>query len=269
MGGLPSQLLAGQGAGGRDVHRREQREQAEMVLRLFRRESGYGQVQVPADDLGDVKERHALVIDPVQPRARGCCLQGQPEQVRGVQPVHGGPAVGPLAHIGRQALRASDADEGRDEGVIALAVHRRRQAHHRDAYAAPGQRQRHRFGDARIRRVVGRVVLFGRETTRRVHETGGDDEGPIGSRQGLADRLDGAPVDPGVGRGVVVFRKVVNIRGVDHAVGGGRAAAQTGGVLQGAAVHRGPGGRQRHGGPVRTGQAGDLMSGVEQLTDDG
>jgi hypothetical protein len=29
-----------------------------------------------------------------------------------------------------------------------------------------------------------------------VHEPGGDDEGPIGSREGLADRLDGPPVDP-------------------------------------------------------------------------
>ena len=57
-------------------------------------------------------------------------------------------------------------------------------------------------------------------------EPGGDDEGPAGSREGLADRLDGPPVDPGVGRGVVVFRRVVDERGVDHAVRCSGAAAK-------------------------------------------
>ena len=44
-----------------------------------------------------------------------------------------------------------------------------------------------------------------------MNEPGGDDEGPVGSREGLADRLDGTPVDPGVGRGVVVFWQAVAI----------------------------------------------------------
>src|SRR4029077_5942135 len=78
-----------------------------------------------------------------------------------------------------------------------------------------------------------------------------------------------APVGPGVGSGVVVFREVVDIGGVDHAVGRGRAAAQAVEVLKGAAVHASAGGRQGRGGVVRTAQAGDLMAGVDKVADDG
>jgi hypothetical protein len=63
--GVPSEPPAGQGAGGRAVDRREKREQAEMAIRLPGGEGGHRHVQVTADNLGDVPERHALVADRV------------------------------------------------------------------------------------------------------------------------------------------------------------------------------------------------------------
>ena len=167
LDGVPAEPLLGQRARGRDVDGREPREPAEVAVRLLAGDRGHRQVQVLADDLGDVAERHALVADRVQPGARGRGLQGQPEQARGIEPVHRGPAVGPVAHVGGQALGAGDADQGRDEAVIALAVHRRRQAHGRDAYAASGEPERDLLGDPGMRRVIGHVVVFRGQAARR------------------------------------------------------------------------------------------------------
>ena len=247
-------------ARGRDVHGREQREPAEVGVGFLAGDGGHRQVQVPADDRGDVAERHALVADRVQARACGRGLQGQPEQARGIEPVHGGPAVGPVAHVGGQALRAGDADQGRDEAVIALAVHRRRQAHRRYAHAASGEPERDLLGDPGMRRVIGHVVVFRGQAARR--EQGGprgDDEGPSGSGECFAERLDGAPVGAGGGRGVAGRGEVVNVGGVDHAVRFGRPGAQAVQVGQGAAVDLGARGRQRGRGLVRAGQAHDVM----------
>ena len=134
--GMPSQLLLGQGAGGRAVQRDDGAEEAEVVVGLLTRDGGDWQPQVLSDDLGDVPKRHALFTDPVQSRAGRGGFQGQPEQMRGVKAVHGGPSVGPTAHIGRDTFRASDADENRDKTMITFAVHRRWESHHRDAHAA-------------------------------------------------------------------------------------------------------------------------------------
>jgi hypothetical protein len=55
----------------------------------------------------------------VQRRSRGCIFQSQAEEFRGIKPVHGGPAVGSVADVARDALVAGDVDESRDESVIA------------------------------------------------------------------------------------------------------------------------------------------------------
>ena len=55
---------------------------------------------------------------------------------------------------------------------------------------------------------------------------------------------------------------------MDDAVCRRGAAAQAVEVVEGAAVDLGPGGHRR-GGVVRAGQADDLVSGVEELADDG
>ncbi len=44
--------------------------------------------------------------------------------MRGIEAVHGGPAVGPVADGAGGAPVAGDADEGRHDAVISLAVHR-------------------------------------------------------------------------------------------------------------------------------------------------
>jgi hypothetical protein len=41
---------------------------------------GHRQRQMPADDLGSVPNRHTLLADPVQSRARWSCFQGQPDK---------------------------------------------------------------------------------------------------------------------------------------------------------------------------------------------
>jgi hypothetical protein len=81
-----------------------------------------GELQLAADGLGDVPERHPLLGDRVQSRARRGGFHGQPEHGRRVKPVHGGPAVRSVAYIGRHALLASDADQGR---VVLLRIQAR------------------------------------------------------------------------------------------------------------------------------------------------
>ena len=73
---------------------------------------GHRDAEVPADHLGDGADRHAFVGDRVQRRPRRGLLHGQAEQVRGVEPVHGGPAVGPVAEVAGDALVPGDADQG-------------------------------------------------------------------------------------------------------------------------------------------------------------
>ena len=59
---------------------------------------------MPANDLVDVANRHALVGDSVQSRAHRGVFQGQPEQLRSVEPVHRGPAVESVAGVSRKPL---------------------------------------------------------------------------------------------------------------------------------------------------------------------
>ena len=69
--GLPSESLAGQGAGGGAVEQGEGGHPGEVGLRLLGGDGGDREVQVLADDGGDVAERDGLVGDCVQPRAGG------------------------------------------------------------------------------------------------------------------------------------------------------------------------------------------------------
>src|SRR3989442_2318731 len=66
---------------------------------LFRSDGHHWQAKVPADDLGDIPDRDALVADPVQSHARDRRFHGQPEEVGCVEPVDGGPAVGAITRI--------------------------------------------------------------------------------------------------------------------------------------------------------------------------
>jgi hypothetical protein len=111
-----------------------------------------------------------------------------------------------------------------------------------------------------MRHVIGHGVLFrGGTAGRQQGRPRGHHERPSGSGECFAERLDGAPVGAGGGRGVAGFREVVDVGGVDHAVRRGRPGAQAVQVGQGTAVNLGTGGRQRRGTPVRAGQAHDAM----------
>ena len=76
-----------------------------------------------ADRLGDLTDGHALVGDCVEGRARRRVFQRAAEQARGVEAVHGRPAVGAVADVAGDALVAGDADDRRHEAVVAVAVH--------------------------------------------------------------------------------------------------------------------------------------------------
>ena len=68
-----------------------------------------------------------------------------------------------LAEVGRQALRARDADQDRDEAMVAEAMDRRREPDRSGPHAALGQRSRGLFGLARVGGVGRGHVGFGRD----------------------------------------------------------------------------------------------------------
>jgi hypothetical protein len=51
-------------------------------------------------------------------------LEHEPVEMSGIEPMHGGPAVEPVTHVGRDALLARQADEQGDKGVISIAMDR-------------------------------------------------------------------------------------------------------------------------------------------------
>src|ERR1700722_3164193 len=93
------------------------------------------QVQATADHPSDLSERYAFVSDRVIPSALRPLFDREPVETRRIEPVHAGPAVAPIADIGRHALFARDADESRNEAVITVAVDGWRQAHGRRPHA--------------------------------------------------------------------------------------------------------------------------------------
>ena len=80
-------------------------------------------IQSSADDVSDVSRRDPLVGDPVVVGRGGALLQREPVETGSIEPVHCGPAVHPVAYIGRNTLLARDADEKWNEAVIACAMH--------------------------------------------------------------------------------------------------------------------------------------------------
>ena len=74
-------------------------------------------LQAPADDLGDLSKRHALFGDRVITGSRRTLLKRQPVETGGIEPVHRGPAVEPVADIRRDALLAGQSDQVGDEAL--------------------------------------------------------------------------------------------------------------------------------------------------------
>ena len=105
---------------------------------------------------------------------------------------------------------------------------------------------------------------------RPLRQPGGDDKRLAGPGEGVAEGGDGPPVDGGGGRRVTGGGEVVDVAGVDHAVGPACRRPQPVGVLQGSPDDLGAGGGRRRGGLVRPGQSHYLVPGAEQFPyDDG
>ncbi len=117
------------------VHREDRAERAEILLRhrLDRR------AQSPADDCRDVPHRVALVADGVPKRPGRCRLEGQPEQHRCVERMHGRPALGAVARVAGHPGAARCIGQQTGESAFALVVDRARNADSRAAHTARGQ----------------------------------------------------------------------------------------------------------------------------------
>src|SRR5262245_17009528 len=89
LGRLPPKQLASQRARCRRVDRQERPEPAEVRASVLWRDGDDGEIEVPADHLGDGADRHPLVGDGVQRRSRRRGFQRQAEQVRGIKAVDG------------------------------------------------------------------------------------------------------------------------------------------------------------------------------------
>src|SRR2546426_1562742 len=228
---VPSKPLSRHRARGRKVEREETREPGEVRGGLFGGLRDDRHVQASADDLRDLPGRHALVGNAEKRRSRRTLLERQPEEMRGIEPVHRGPPVAPVADVGRDALLARDLDEDRNEAVIAIAMHRGRQARQRRADAARRQRERGTFRGQAVRNGgagIGRIVLCTDAAVCEDADSGRDDEGSSGSRERRADGLDREPARVAGGREV---REAVDERGVDEAIRCSRAALQAGVIV--------------------------------------
>ena len=119
---LPAQHFPSSLARGGHVQRRKGLEPAKVVSRVLRGFADDRQVQSAADDLGYVSEQQPFFGDSVISGTCGTLLKGQPVNTSRIEPVHSGPAVASIPHIGRNAFFTRDADEGWNEAVIAIAV---------------------------------------------------------------------------------------------------------------------------------------------------
>ena len=109
--------------------------------------------------------------------------------------------------------------------------------------------------------------FFGREATRRKYpDRRRDDQRRVGTSQCLAKCFDDLPIDLTVS---LEFREVVIERRMDHAIGGGRAAAQAVEIFQIAAMHLSARSEKRLGAGVGTRKSKHLMARRDQFLNDG
>jgi hypothetical protein len=119
-------------------------------------------------------------------------------------------------------------------------------------------------------RVKTRRVLFGSRPPRCQHDRrGGDDQRPVRTGEGLAHRLDGAPVRAGRALEVPGARHAGVEREVDHAIRRPGRTAQAAGIVKIAAMYPDPGLGEGGGRGVRAGEAGDLVARTDELGNKG
>ena len=84
--------------------------QSKMSSGLFRRDGDDGQFQAAADNLGNLPDGYALFRDRVIAWRLLRFLQRQPVQAGSIEAMRRGPAVEPIADVGRNTLFAGDMD---------------------------------------------------------------------------------------------------------------------------------------------------------------
>src|SRR5439155_17730904 len=121
---LPSQRRSGSLARGGDVHAGESGEPAEMRRCLVRGLGDDRHTEPTTDHLGDRLERDAFFGDRMIRAALDALFERQSVEAGGIEPMHAGPAVIAIADVGCAALLAREADQMRDESMIASAMGR-------------------------------------------------------------------------------------------------------------------------------------------------
>ena len=214
-------------------------EPAEMLGRLFRRLRDDRNIQAAADHLRDLLERHAFFGDGVKRAALRAALEREPKDASRIEPMHGRPAVVPVADIGGDALFAREIDQARHEAVIAVAMNRRRQAGPplRARRARPARRPPPPSRGERTRSWNGGA------SSSVATRPGASSATPEVTISGRSEPSSTAPI-ASMARSVVLavlreFREVVVEGGVDHAIRLGGAAPEAVQVLERAAMDLG------------------------------
>src|ERR1700751_560919 len=110
-------------------------------------------------------------------------------------------------------------------------------------------------------------MFFGPKAAwRKERGPGGDDQSTVRAGERGAESFDGAPIDLAVGLEV---RKVVDKRGVNHAIRGGCSTAQAFQVFKIPSLHLRAGGGKRFGAGIGPRQSEHLMARVDELLNNG
>src|SRR5882724_11810981 len=198
----PSQLLLRQRAGSRSVYTKEVSDPAKMIGCFLARLADDRYVQTSTDCRSDFSSRQALVGHAVIARPISTFIEHEPVKMNGIEPMHPGPAVEPVADKCGNALFTCNADQAWHKAVITVAVDRWGKPQHGCADSACCQRKR------RLLRLAGEAgigrILFGCERALALSEQGpgSDDQLAIRARERAAESLDGTPIRLG-GRPIV------------------------------------------------------------------
>src|SRR5689334_101405 len=102
-----------------------------MTVRFLRPFADNRHIQSPANHFRNFPESDSLFGDRVISARRYAFLQHAPVETSGIQPVHCRPTVQALSDICGNTLFACEADEKRDESMIAVPMDRRWKPNHR------------------------------------------------------------------------------------------------------------------------------------------
>jgi hypothetical protein len=225
-------------------------------------------VQAASDRTGDILESDRLVGNPVIASARGAFLEREPKQNCGIEPMHGGPAIETLAHIGGHRFFACNADQRWNEAVVAVTVDRRRETNQRYAHAARRNRACS-FIASHSRKIVRgqrRDIFFGRNAAGRDKRgAGSHDQRTVRAHERGAEGLDRMPIDLA---DLFEACEVMDEPGVKHAVRGGRTTVQAVEILEITPMDLGARGGQRFRSRFAAREAEYLMSFADEFLND-